>query len=484
VIRSARGGRAAVATAAALAFAACAPADQGRGDTVLFASGADLQSINPLVTVHPLARQVQKYVLLTTLVRYDSALVPRPYLAREWRWSPDRRTLTLELVREIRWHDGRPTTAADVVWTLERARDPETGYPRLADLREITSVAASGDGTVAIRFAAPQAAIPDVLTDLAILPRHLLGDVAAADLRRAAWNEAPTGNGPFRYVTHEPSRRWVFAANRDFPAELGGPPRLERLVIAVVDEPTTKLAALASGELDFAGIQPAHAEFVRRREPLAVLDYPLLFTYAVVLNTRRPPFDDVGVRRALDLALDRAEIVEGFIFGFGTAATGPVPPGVPGGLPPVPVPHAPDSARALLAGRRPALELLTVGSGEAALEQMIQAQLAEVGFRVRIRQLELSAFLDRVYGPRREFDAAVLGIPGDLGLGYVAPLGDLAGIELPSDPSAAQRVIAREVPVAFLYHARGVQGANTRVRGVTMDVRGELATVSQWWIER
>ena len=215
-----------------------------------------------------------------------------------------------------------------------------------------------------------------------------------------------------------------------------------------------------------------------------MLDYPLLFTYAVVLNTRRPPFDDVGVRRALDLALDRAEIVDGFIFGFGTAATGPVPPGVPGALPPPTTPHAPDSARALLAGRRPALELLTVGSGEAALEQMIQAQLAEVGFRVRIRQLELSAFLDRVYGPRPEFDAAVLGIPGDLGLGYVAPLGDLAGIELPSDPSAAQRAIAREVPVAFLYHARGVQGANTRVRGVTMDVRGELATVSEWWTER
>ena len=178
--------------------------------------------------------------------------------------------------------------------------------------------------------------------------------------------------------------------------------------------------------------------------------------------------------------------------GFGFVYTGVLPPVVPllptptptPTLPPPTTPHAPDSARALLAGRRPALELLTVGSGEAALEQMIQAQLAEVGFRVRIRQLELSAFLDRVYGPRPEFDAAVLGIPGDLGLGYVAPLGDLAGIELPSDPSAAQRAIAREVPVAFLYHARGVQGANTRVRGVTMDVRGELATVSEWWTER
>lgn len=477
MIRIARRGRAAVALAL---LAACAPADEGRGATVLFASGADLQSINPLVTVHPLARQVQRYVLLTTLVRYDSALQPQPYLARRWTWGEDGRSLSFELARDVRWHDGVPTTAHDVAWTLERARDPATGYPRLVDFAELTSVRATDDYTVVLRFAEPQQGIPDVLTDLAVLPRHLLDPVPAAQLRTAAWNGRPVGNGPFRFVAHEPNRRWVFERNPDFPASLGGPPRLERLVVAVVDEPTTKLAALASGELDFAGIQPAHAEFVRRREALAVLDYPLLFTYGVVLNMRRPPFDDIAVRRALDLALDRAEIVEGFIFGFGTPATGPVPPGVPGMVPPPAVPYAPDSARALLAGRRPSFELLTVGSGEAALEQMVQAQLAEAGFEVRIRQLELSAFLDRVYGARREFDAAVLGIPGDLGLGYLRPLGELAGVALPAEADAAQRMLADSVAVSFLYHARGVQGRNRRVTGVAMDVRGELATVAQW----
>lgn len=450
----------------------------------MFASGADLQSSNPLVTIHPLARQVQKHVLLTTLVRYDSALTPAPYLADRWSWSADRRRLTFVLTPGVRWHDGRPTTAGDVAWTLEQARDPATGYPRLSDLADVAAVRASGDSAVTIEFTRPQPGIPDVLTDLAILPRHLFEGIAPSELRRAPWNEAPVGNGPFRFVAHEPNRRWVFTANPDFPAALGGPPRLERLVIAVVDEPTTKLAALASGELDFAGIQPAHARFVDRRDGLAVLDYPLLFTYGVVLNLRRPPFDDPAVRRALNLAVDRQEIVDGFIFGFGTAATSAVPPGVPGAIPPPELPHAPDSSRALLAGRRPSFELLTVGSGEAALEQMLQAQLGEVGFDVRIRQLELSAFLDRVYGPRRDFEAAVLGTAGDLGLGYVAPLGELAGLDVPRDPVAAQRALAAELPVVFLYHARGVQGRNTRVRGVVMDVRGELPTVADWWVEQ
>jgi peptide/nickel transport system substrate-binding protein len=444
---------------------------------VLFASGADLQSINPLLTVHPLARQVQRYILLTTLARYDSTLTPQPYLARRWEWSPDRTRLTFHLETAVRWHDGRPTTARDVAWTLEAARDPDTGYPRVSELASLTSTLASNDSTVVLRFRSPQSGFPDLLTDLAILPAHLLDTIPHAALRGASWNAAPVGNGPFRFVSHEPNRRWVFAADSAFPAALGGPPRLQQFIVVVVDEPTTKLAALVSGELDFAGIQPAHAEFVRRDPNLVVLSYPLLMTYGIVFNTRRAPFKRLAVRRALSQAIDRDELVEGYIYGFGTPAEGPVPPSVPNYLPVAtttsgtPVPQA----------RRIGFELLTVGSGEAALEQMVQARLRGAGFDLTIRQLELSAFLARVYRSH-DFDAAVLGTPGDLGLGYLAPLAALAGIVAPADPAAAQRLFADSLPVAFLYHARGLQGMNRRVRGVTMDLRGELPTVHDWWV--
>ena len=476
-----RGGALLAATALAVAGCGAVGGAERRGRTVLFASGADLQSVNPLLTLHPLAKQVQRYVLLTTLSRYDSALVPQPYLARRWRWSADRRTLTFALQPGVRWHDGAPTTARDVAWTLDAARDPATGYPRLADLDDVASVAAPDDSTVVVRFGRPGDALPDVFTDLAILPAHLLDTVPHALLRQAGWNERPVGNGPFRFVAHEPHRRWVFAANPDFPAALGGPPRLERFIVVVVDEPTAKLAALTAGELDFAGISAPHATFVRRDPRLAVLDYPLIFPYGIVFNTRHAPFDDHRMRLAAALALDRQEIVDGYTFGFSTVADGPVPPILPQYLPVPRLPVAPDSARALLVGRRIPFELLTVGSGEAPLEQMIQARLAAVGFDVAIRQLELSALLDRVYGPRHAFTAAVLGIAGDPGLGYLRPLGDLAGMPVPRDPAAAQRLFADSLPVAWLYHARGVNGMNRRVRGVTMDVRGELPTVTRWW---
>jgi peptide/nickel transport system substrate-binding protein len=459
------------------ALAGCQPPAARRGPTVLFASGADLQSINPLLTLHPLARQVQRYVLFTTLARYDSALVPRPYLAREWSWSADGRALTFRLARGVRWHDGVATTAGDVRWTLDAARDPVVGYPRAAELAGLESVAAVDDSTVTLRFIAPPGRVPDVLTDLAILPAHLLDTVPRERLRRAAWNEQPVGNGPFRFVSHQPNRRWVFAANPDFPAALGGPPRLERLILVVVDEPATKLAALTAGELDFAGIQPAHAGFVARDPALAILSYPLLLTYGIVLNTRRAPFTDLATRRRIDAAIDRREIVDGYLYGYGTPARGPVPPGVPGY-----VPVAPSTTPAHSAGPPFGFELLTVGSGEAPLEQMVQARLRAVGIDVRIRQLELSAFLARVYGPAHDFDAAVLGITGDAGLAYLGPLAALAGIPAPRDPVAAQRMFADSTPVVFLYHARGLQGMNRRVHGVTMDLRGELPTVHDWWV--
>src|SRR6266540_979838 len=89
---------------AALVLTSCTP--QRQPDVLVLASGADLESANPLVTTRPLSRQIQRYVLFVTLLRYDSTLTPQPYFARSWRWSDDGRTLTLSLVSDLRWHDG------------------------------------------------------------------------------------------------------------------------------------------------------------------------------------------------------------------------------------------------------------------------------------------------------------------------------------------------------------------------------------------
>ena len=499
------------------------------GGTVVVASGADLESANPLVTVHPMARQVQRFALFVTLARYDSALRPVPYFARAWRWSGDRRTITLSLDPTLRWHDGRATTAHDVAFTLDAARDPETASPRGADLGWLARVDVADDTTLRLVARRPLADLPSILCELPILPAHRLATVSRGDFRRDRFATEPLGNGPFRFRERRAGERWIFDRNDDFPATMGGPPRLGRLIVAVVDEPTTKFAGLVSGDLDLAGISPGMASLVQRDPTLAVLSYPATFSYALVFNSARPPFDDVRVRRAVSAAIDRGRIVQVALAGFGTPAGGAVPPAHPfaaDGLGDAAAAGRDEAAAARALedagwrlgadGRRRRngdplqFTLLTVGSGDNALEQLVQGDLRRLGVTVEIRQMELGAFLVEARAVPKRFDALVTGIPGDLSLAHLAGMFDgaqrggaldYAGFhEAVLDTAFAaaraatttegardawhvvQRQLADRMPVAWLYHARGVQGIRRRLGGVRMDLRGELATLAEWTV--
>lgn len=500
---------------------ACVASPRPAG-VVVYASGTDLESGNPLVTIHPLSRQVQRFALFTTLARYDSALAPEPYAATSWSFSADRRELTFRLVNGLRWHDGKPTTSRDVAFTLLAARDPRTGYARAGDLAALDTVFTPDDSTAVLRFGAAPPGFPLVLCELPVLPAHLLRDVPRADMRRAVFNLAPVGNGPFKFVERVAGQRWVFARNDAFPAALGGPPRVGQLVIAVVDEPATKFAGLASGDLDFAGIAPSMAALAERDPTMRVLDYPVLQESGLLFNTHRAPFDDVRVRRAFDLSIDRERIVTAALAGYARAASGPVAPESPFvlALESTRNPRAadslldaagwrrtPDGTRAR-DGRPMAIELLTVGSGDQAVEQLVQADLAERGVRMEIRVVEFGAFLARVRAVPKTFDLLLTGIPGDLSLAYLSAMYDgrqrgsaldYADFHTPRLDSLFARTrtattretavgawhdvqaeLARDQPAAWLYHSRGLQGIARRMQGVRMDLRGELASLSRW----
>jgi peptide/nickel transport system substrate-binding protein len=404
-----------------------------------------------------------------------------------------------------------------VVFTLFAARDPRVGFARAGDLASVDTALAPNDTTVTVRFRFTQRELPSIFAELPILPAHLLGRVAAPDMRRAAFNTNPVGNGPFRFVSRVPGQRWTFVRNDDFPADMGGAPRVRELVIAVVDEPTTKFAGLASGDLDFAGIAPTMAALAERDPVIDVVNYPVLFSTSLVFNVHRAPFDDARVRRAIDLSIDRQRIVDAALAGYATPAAGPVPPENPLALH-ASVARDPARADSLLDaagvrrasdGRRPlTIELLTVGSGDNAVEQLIQADLGERGIRVEIRQLELAAFLARARAKPKTFDVLITGVPGDLSLSYLramfesrqrgssldyadyhSPALDAAFARVRSADTDAnvrrawagvQRELAQSVPVSWLYHSRGLQGVSARMRNVVMDLRGELVTVARW----
>ena len=510
-----------LALASPIALAASCAAAPRADDVVVIASGADLESANPLVTIHPLARQVQRFALFVTLARYDSALVPQPYFARAWRFSPDRRTLTLSLVTSLRWDDGLATTAHDVAFTLDAARNPGTGFPRASDLAQLSSASADNDSIVTLRFASPQPRFPSILCELPIVPAHRLSRTPPSAMRADTFAVHPIGNGPFRFVRRVAGQRWELARNDAFPQAMGGAPALRRLIIAVIDESATKFAGLTSGELDLAGISPAMAPLVARDPLLRVIEYPVLQSYGIVFNVERPPFDDVRVRRALSLAIDRRRIVAVAVHGFGEPSSEAIPSTHPYG-------RQRDARRdtaladSLLGAagwllgsdglrhrgsQSLGFELLTVGSSDNAAEQLIQSDLARMGVHVEIRQRELASFLAEARAKPRRFDALYTGIPGDLSLSYLSAVFDsrfaggaldysgfhepmldsllASAREAPDSLARArwsdvQQELDASVPVVWIYHARGVQGASRRLHGVEMDLRGELATVSSW----
>jgi peptide/nickel transport system substrate-binding protein len=513
-----------VSTACALVVAGAATcvAPQRPANVVVYASGTDLESGNPLVTIHSLSRQIQRFALFVTLAKYDSLLAPTPYAAQRWEWSPDRRTLVFHLVPNLNWHDGQPTTATDVAFTIDAARDPATGYWRATDLADVDTVMAIDDSTARLHFRAPQAEFPLVLCELPILPAHLLARIPRGEMKRAAFNLDPVGNGPFRFVERRAGERWVFQRNDAFPAALGGPPKLAGLVVVVIDESTTKFAGLTSGDLDVAGIAPTMAALVARDPSLRVIDYPILLTTGLVFNVHKPPFDDARVRRAISASIDRERIVQAALAGYGRAAAGPVPPESPLALPEPPV-HDTRLADSLLdlsgwrrdangarqrAGKSFEFDLLTVGSGDNALEQLVQADLAQRGIRVNVRQVELGTFLTQARAPQKSFDVLVAGIPGDVALSFLSAMFesrqaggalDYSGFHsahldslfaftrtarTAADRTQAwqnvQRALDVELPVAWLYHSRGVQGVSRRLENVVMDLRGEMVTLANW----
>ena len=448
--------------------------------------------------------------------------MPRPYAARSWEWSGDRRALTFHLVPTIKWHDGQPTTASDVAFTILAGRDPVTGYARNADLAPIDTVIVANDSTATVRFRNPQSSFPLIFCELPIVPAHLLGEVQRSEMKRAAFNSHPVGNGPFRFVERRVGQLWRFARNDSFPAALGGPAKIGGIVVAVVDEATTKFAGLASGDLDVAGISPTMASLASRDPSLRVVEYPILFTTGMVLNTHRPPFDDARVRRAIDLAVDRRRIISVALAGFGTPAYGPVPPESPLALSDQRQVN-PSLSDSLLdaagwsrsgsgtrtrAGKPFTFDLLTVGSSDNAIEQLIQSDLAAHGIRLEIRQMELGAFLTEARAPTKRYDALITGVSGDVMLSYVAAMFegaqrggslDYAAFHTANLDAAfsatrtamtdvarrdawlsVQRQLVESMPVVWLYHSRGVQGVSARLGGIRMDLRGELASVATW----
>ncbi|MFF7079772.1 ABC transporter substrate-binding protein [Streptomyces lavendulae] len=308
----------------------------------------------------------------------DLAAVPR--LAE--RWEPNDALDTWRItLRKAAFHDGRPVTAEDVLYSYRRIADPKGTFRAKASLEPIDLEAsrAVDAGTIEFKLKRPYAEFPNVLAAFGayIVPK----DAAAFD--------KPIGSGPFTFVSFKPGSSLVVKRN---DAYWEGAPHLEELEFVVAGEESARVSALLGGQVDYAHeLNPATARTHEGKGKIDIIRLPGSAMQGFVMKTDRAPFNDPRVRQAFFLIADRKELVDGALSGAGEIGNDLFGKGYqyyPAGLPQRT--QDLDKARALLKeagaeGLKVTLDTASAATGFVEAAGIFKEQAAKAGVTVEIK---------------------------------------------------------------------------------------------------
>jgi peptide/nickel transport system substrate-binding protein len=346
------------------------------------------------------------YNVQECLVKVDERGKIVPWLAERWHTS-DNRNYTFFLKKGVRFHNGRELKAADVKFVVERAMNPETKHPYPRYYEAIGDIIVKDDHTITFSLKAPTA---NFLLNMArqgsvIYPRE------AVDTLKSA----PVGTGPFTVAEWVRGDRIVLKRFAGYHTK--GLPRVDQVTFRFIPDPNAALAALKAGDIDASlfGLGPEHVADLRKDGRFEVIVGETTNDVIMAMNNSRKPFTDVRVRRAVTHAINKTDVVKLAMFGMGRVIGSNVDPLNPyfvdlAGA----VPHDPEKARKLLAeagypsGFEAVLRVApqyyyTVRAGEVIVDQ-----LAKVGVKVKIEQIEWGQWLSRVW-KEADYDLTIIG---------------------------------------------------------------------------
>lgn len=457
-------------------------------------------------TLNPNLFPLDEYTLLATqnifsrLVTRTSDGTVLPELAERWTESADGRTYTFYLRKDVRFHDGTPLTSEDVRSTF--ARIGESSNVEVA--RRIAGVDAPDAATVNVHLKAPWAAfIPSIAWyGASILPAHVYGATAWKDNPA---NRKPIGSGPFKFKIWEPGRRIVLEKNTAF---FGQGPYVDQLEYLLSPTPAAAVQLLVDRRVDvMIGRPPAAMVRQLARTPgLRLVMAPSDGRTYLAFNLRKAPFDDLRMRRAVNLALDRQALVGNVMGGVGMPAFGFYTPAVAwayNGSARVPAFEPLEAIRLVRAARPPPVTLAFVGLPGAtptAVSAEVIRQLTIVGFRINAVPVDAQAFVDYLragegfdmvvlsgsHGPDPDTMTARFGSSGSMQMmGYSNPELDRVlargGAVLDSAARAplyyrAQEILAEDLPIAPLFEVVRIGLHRDGLRGLPDDdARGLVA---------
>ncbi len=496
------------------------------GDTFIEASIGDASTLLPVLASDSASSDING-LIYNGLIRYSKDLEVEGELAESWEISEDNLTITFKLREDVRWHDGTPFTAEDVLFNYQLYTDPKTPTAYAESFKQVTKAEVVDPYTFRVHYDKPYA--PALVSwAMPVHPKHLL---EGQDITRSPLARKPVGTGPYKFGEWLAGEKIVLEANPDY---FEGQPYIKRVLYRIIPDTSTQFLELQTGSLDFMGLSPL--QFDRQTETPAFRrlynKYRYLnFGYTYLgYNLKNPILKDRRVRQALSYAIDKQEIIDGVLLGYGVAATGPYKPDT--WVYNKNVPHYdynPQKARELLAeagwvdtdgdgildkdGKKLAFTIVTNQGNDLRSKtgEIIQRRFKEVGVKVDLRIIEWATFLKEFINPGN-FDATILGWtggpePDQYNIWHSSKTGprQLNFIGFKNDQvdqmlekgrrvfdqaerkayyDRFQEILAEEQPYTFLYIPEALPAVSKRFRGVEPAPAGIRYNFHKWFVPK
>ncbi|PLR38932.1 ABC transporter substrate-binding protein [Chimaeribacter arupi] len=403
--------------------------------TLVFCSEGAPESFNPQLTTSGTTVDATSVTLYNRLVEFSVGTTTlEPSLAERWDISPDGKVYTFHLRKDVKFHTTKTFTptrnfnADDVIFSFMRQKDPANPYHNvsggvyanfdsMALGTLITAIDKLDDATV--RFTLAHAEAP-FLADLGMYFASILSKEYADQMLKAGTPERvdtqPVGTGPFQLVQYQKDSRILYKA---FDLYWEGKPKLDRLVFTITPDAAVRYAKLEKNECQVMPFpNPADLPRMRNNPDLTLMQKPGLNIGFLAFNVKKPPLDNLKVRQALALAVNKPAIMEAVFNGTGQQAKNLLPPGVWSANTAVQdYPYDPAQAKKLLAdaglGQGFAIDLWAMpvqrpyNPNARRMAEMIQADWAKIGVKATIVTYEWGEYLQRV--KRGEHQTALMG---------------------------------------------------------------------------
>lgn len=495
------------------------------GDSIIFGTIGEASNLIPYLSTDSASHEIADLIFVAPL-RFNANLEPEPWACESWSMDEDGTVLRFKLREDIYWEDGTQLTAEDMEFTFRVVTDPATGSPYAEDFLRVKEFRLLDRFTFEARYEKFFArAVSSWMSP--ILPKHIL---EGQNLRDTPFSRKPVGAGPYRLKSWTSGSSIVLEASESY---FLGQPHITEVVYRIIPDESTMFMELRAGRLDVMNLNPL--QYLRQTEggfwEREYKKYRYLASAYIFLgfNLRHPFFEDVRVRRAVSLAINRDDLVKGVLLGLGEAAFGPYKPGTwayHSGL--SPVKQNLDKARRLLMdagfvknsqgllcrdGIPFSFTILTNQGNEQRIltATLIQSQLARLGIEVKIRTVEWAAFIREFVNPGK-FDAIILGWTitqdpdifqiwhssqahdGGLNItryrnAQVDKILEMARATPERKKRAAlywrlQELLDRDQPYCFLYVPYSLPIVQSRFHGIKPALAGIMYNFENWYVPR